>query len=139
VECRRATPPRHGQRDADPEEARVGGHFERTHREARRVARDDSHERVRQHHTQHSACAAKHQALGQQRPPERAGARAKRSANRQFAFAAHRARKDQIRDVRARDDEHNSGSSEEHQQNRPCRRYDLIAERRDAQLNIGPG
>jgi len=43
----------------------------------------------RQDHPEHGARAAEHQALGQQRAPERSGAGAKRGAHGQLAFAAH--------------------------------------------------
>ena len=79
--------------------------IERAHREARRIAREHRHHRPRDQHAEQRAGAAQQQAFGEQRPPQRAGARAERGANRQLAFAAHRARENQVGDVRARDDE----------------------------------
>ena len=100
----------------------------------RGVAADDVDEGPRQHHAEHGAGAAEHQALGEQRAPERAGAGAERRTHGQLAFAAHRARQDQIGDVRARNHEHDGRRGQQHEQNRPRGRGDLIAERRDAQL-----
>ena len=72
--------------------------------------------------------AAEQQALGQQRPPQRAGARAERRANRQLALAPDRARQDQVRDVRAGDDEDQRRCRQQHQQHGPRRRGDLVAQ-----------
>ena len=90
---------------ADPEQARIHRDVVGAHREARRIARQHGHHRPRDRDRQHRARAAEHQTLGEQRPSQRARAGAERRANRQLAFAAHRARENQIRDVRARDDE----------------------------------
>ena len=128
---------RHRQAGADPEQAGVDGDLERAHREARGVTGEHRDERVRQQHAQDGARAAEHQALGEQRPPQRAGGGAERGAHRQFPLAAHRARQDQVGDVRAGNDEHDGGGRQQHQQNRPCRRRDLIAERRDGQAHVG--
>ena len=98
---------------------------------------DDGDERPRQQHAEHRAGAAEHEALGEQRPPQRAVAGAERGAHRQLAFATNRARQDQVGDVRARDDEDDAGGGEQHEQDRPRRRRDLIAQRRDAQLHVG--
>jgi hypothetical protein len=69
-----------------------------------------------------------------------AGARRNRAERRpdgQFALAAHRARQDQIGDVRARDDEHDGRRGQQHEENRSRRCGDLIAERRDSHFDAG--
>ena len=116
------------QADADPQQRAVDAEIERAHREARRIARDHRQHRPRDQHAEQRAGAAQQHAFGEQRAPQRAGARAKRRANRQLAFAAHRAREDQVGDVRARDDEDQAGRAEQHQQDRARRRGDLIAQ-----------
>ena len=63
---------------------------------------------------------------------------AERGAHGQLAFAAHRARQDQVGDVRAGDDEHDGGRGEQHEEDRSRRRGDLIAQPRDAQLTRWP-
>ena len=82
--------------------------------------------------------AAEQETLGQQRPPQRAGARAERRPNRELPLAPHRPREDQVRDVRARDDEDQHRGGEEHEQDGPRRRGDLIAqpERVDAEVRV---
>ena len=94
-------------------------------RAAKRATIDDH--RPRQQHAEHGAGAAQHEALRQQRSPQRTAAGAERGANGELAFATHRAREDQVRDVRARDDEHHRRGGEQDQQDRPRRRRDLIA------------
>ena len=119
---------RNRQAGADPEHARIDGDVERADGEAGRVTADDRDERPRQQQPEHRAGATEHQALGEQRPPQRAGAGAERGTDGQLPFAAHRSRQDQVGDVRARDDEHDSGGGQQQQQHRPRRRGDLIAE-----------
>ena len=116
------------QPDADPQQAGVDRQVERADREARRVARQQRHHRPRDRDAEDRAGAAQQQALGQQRAAQRAGARAERRANRQLAFAPHRSRQDQVGDVRARDDEDEPGRGQQHEQHRPRRRGDLIAQ-----------
>ena len=55
-------------------------------------------------------------------------ARAERRANRQLAFAPHRARENQVRDVRTRDDEDQRRRREQHEQDGPRGRRDLVAQ-----------
>ena len=62
---------------------------------------------------------------------------AERGPHGQLAFAAHRSRQDQVGDIRARNDEHDRCCGEQHEQDRPRRRRDLIAELLDGQLDIG--
>ena len=83
------------------------------------------------------AGAAQQQAFGEQRAPQRAGARAERRANRQLAFAPHRARENQIRDVRAGDDEDQCRRGEQHQQDGSRRRGDLIAQLHRVDPEVG--
>ena len=75
----------------------------RAPRSARRSGRRRVTSGPRQQHAEHRAGAAEHEALGEQRPAQRAGARAERRAHGQLAFAPHRARQDQVGDVRAGD------------------------------------
>ena len=113
----------------DPQHARVHGEIERANREARRVARRAP--RPSAARSPRRGCApAPHstQALGQQRAPQRAGAGPERRADRELPFTPHRARQDQVGDVRARDDEHQRRGGEQHQQHRPRRRRDLVAQ-----------
>ena len=109
---------RRGERQAaaDPQQAGVDRQVERAHREARGVLRQHRHHRPRAQHAEHGAGAAEQQAFRQQRAAQRAPARAERGANRQLAFAPHRARQDQVGDVRARDDEDQRRGGQEHQQ-----------------------
>ena len=127
----------HRQAGADPEQARVYRDVERAHREARGVAADDGDERPREQHAQNGAAAAEDQALGEQRSPQRARARAERRAHGQLPFAPDGAREDQVGDVRARDREDDACRGEQQEQDRPRRRGDLIAQPRDAQLHVG--
>ena len=96
------------QADADPEQRAVDAEIERANGEARRIPRDHRQHRPRDQHAERGAGAAQQHAFGEQGAPQRSGARAEGGANRQLAFAAHRAREDQVRDVRARDDEDQS-------------------------------
>ena len=114
--------------DADPQQAGIDRQLERADGEARGVAREQGHHRPRQQDAEDRAGAAQQQALGQQRATQRGGARSERRANRQLAFASHRPRQDQVGDVRARDDEDEPGGGQEHEQHRPGRRGDLIAQ-----------
>ena len=117
---------------------RVHGDVVGADRVARRVARQHGHHRPRDRDRQHRARAAEQQALGQQRATQRARAGAERRADRELAFAAHRPRQNQVRHVGAGDDEHQRRGREQHQQNRPRRRDDLIAEvhRVDAKVRL---
>jgi hypothetical protein len=126
----------HRQAGADPEHTRIDGDLERADGEAGRIHRDHRDERPSQQHAQHGTCAAEHQALSQQRPPEGAMAGAERGPHGQLAFAAHRAGQDQVGDIRAGNDEHHRGCGEQHEQDRPRRRRNLIAEPGHLQLNV---
>ena len=114
--------------DADPQQARVDGQVERAHREAGRIPRENGHHRPRDGDAEHGARTAQQQALGEERAPQRAGARAERRADGQLALAPHRSREDQVRDIRARDDEDQRRRREQHEQHGPRRRHDLIAQ-----------
>jgi hypothetical protein len=121
---------------ADPQQTGVDRQIERAHREARGVAREDGDHRPRAQHSQQRAGAAQQQALGQQRPSQRTGARAERGPDRQLAFATHRAREDQVGDVRAGDDEDERGGGEQRQQHRARVRRDLIAQLHGVDLEV---
>ena len=128
----------HRQDDADPEQARIDGDVVRAHGEAGGIARQHGHHRPRDDDGEHRARAAQQQAFGQERSAQRAGARAKRRANGQLAFAADRARENQVRDVRAGDDEDQRRRGEQHQQDGSRRRDDLVAQvhRVDAEVRL---
>ena len=130
---------RERQAHADPQQARVHGQVERTHRKAGRIARQDSHHRPGDGNAEDGTRAAEQQALGEERAPQRAGARAERRADRQLAFAPHRPREDQVRDVRARDDEHQGRRGEKHEQDGPRRRHNLIAQADGVDAEVGRG
>ena len=61
---------------------------------------------------------------------------AERGPHGQLAFAPHRSRQDQVGDIRAGNDEHDRGRGEQHEQDRPRRCRDLIAELRGFELQI---
>ena len=126
-----------GQADAHPQQARIDGEIQRAHREARGIPRQNRHHRPRDDDAEDRARAAEQQALGEQRPAQRAGARAERRADGQLAFAAHRARQDQVRHVRARDDEDQRRRREQHQQDGSRRRGDLIAQPHGVDSEVG--
>ena len=119
---------RERQADADPQQRGIHREIQRPHRESRGVAREHGDHRPRDQHAQQRTGAAQHQAFGQQRPAQRAGGRTQRGANRQLAFTAHRARQNQVGDVRARNDEDQSRRREQHEQHGAGRRRDLIAQ-----------
>ena len=48
----------HRQGGADPQQARIHRHFERSHREPRREAGDDRHHGPREQHAEHGTCSA---------------------------------------------------------------------------------
>jgi hypothetical protein len=89
----------HRQSSANPQQARLHGDIERSHREACGIAADDAHERPGQQHAEDGAAPAEDQAFGKQRPPEGGRPRAERRAYRQLAFAPDGARQNQVRDI----------------------------------------
>ena len=97
--------------------------------------RDHRDERPRQRDAQHRSGAAEHEAFGEQRAAERAAAGAERRAHGELPFAADGTREDQVGDVRARDHEHDSGCGEQHEQDRPRGRRNLIAQPGHVQLD----
>ena len=124
----------HRQTHAHPQQAGVHGQIERAHGKTRRVARQNIHHRPRQRDAEHGASSAQQQALRQQRPSQRGPAGAQRGADGQFALPAHRARQDQVRHIRTRDDEDEGGGRQQHQKNGPRGRRDLIAQPDGADL-----
>ena len=81
----------------------VDGHYRR---EQRKGQRGESK-------AEHAASPAEHHALGQQLPNQPPAPGAERGAHSHFARAIHRAREHQIRDVRARDQQHKPDGGEE--------------------------
>ena len=122
---------------ANPEQARINRDVVRAHREARRVERQHRDHRPGDRHRQHGPGRAEEDALREQRPPQRAGAGAERRANRELAFTPHRPREDQVGDVRARDDEHQARRREQHQQDCPRRRNDLVLQPLGVDAEVG--
>ena len=57
-------------------------------------------------------------------------------AQSELPLPAHRPRQNQVRDVRARDDEDDSGRGKQDEKDGPCGRRELIAKRRDPELNV---
>jgi len=102
----------HREAGADPEDARIDCDLEGADREAGGKPGEERDERVREQHPENGAGSAQHEALRQQRASQRAVARAERCAHGQLALAANRASQDQIRNVRARDEEHDAGGGE---------------------------
>ena len=80
---------------------------------------DDLQRAVRDEQTGGAAEQAEQQALGQQLPDEPLPARAERGADRDFLLTAGRARQQQVRDVRARDQQHERHRSEQHENRQP--------------------
>ena len=127
-----------GEAGANPEQAAVDGDVESADGEPRGKTSDDGDERPREENAENCAGATEHEALGEQRPPQGAAAGAERGAYGELALAADRARQDQVGDIRARDDEDHRGGSEQHEQDRPRRRRNLIAQRTNTQPHLGP-
>jgi hypothetical protein len=84
----------------------------------------------RQHHAAHARDRSQDQAFEQQLPDDSCTARTDREADRQLPCAHPSARKQEPRDVRARDEQHAPGSGEEEQERPPHRRLDPGASRR---------
>ena len=112
---------------ADPQHAGIDGNVERPYRKTGRIARHEGGERPRQQQAKHGTSAAEHQAFRQQRAAERTGTRSERSADRQLAFTSYRSRQNQIRNIRAGNDEHHGRSPKQHEQDRSCGRRNLIS------------
>ncbi len=122
---------------SDPQQASIDRDIERADGEARCEPRDHGDERPRHRDPEQCAGATEDEALGEQRPPQRAAARAERGTDRQLGFAAHGARQNQIGDIRTRNDEDDAGSGEQHEEDWARRSGDLVAQRRQAQSNVG--
>ena len=96
--------------------------------ETRRVASQDRDQRLRDEHAERCAGAAEQKAFGQQHAAQRSSACAERRADREFAFAANRARENQVRNIGAGDDEDEAGSREQDEENGSRAGSDLVAE-----------
>ena len=84
--------------------AEIDFQIEGANGKARSVASQNSDHRTRAQNAQHRAGTAQQQAFGQQGTPQSRRGCAQSGANRQLAFAADRARQNQIGDIRARND-----------------------------------
>ena len=93
------------QRDAHPDQAPVHGQIQRADGETSGVTGQDSDHGLRDGNAQPSAHAAEQKAFGEQHAAERAWAGSERCADGKFAFATHRARKNQVGNVAAGNDE----------------------------------
>ena len=130
---------RHGQTRANPEHARVEADVERANRKPRGAAGHENDERPRQRDAQQRSGAAQDQALGEERTPQGAVAGAERRAHGQLPFTSHRAREDEIGDVRAGNHEHDRRRRKQEQKDRPRGCRDLIAKRPRTDLDVGIG
>src|SRR2546429_6418186 len=93
------------QRCSYPEKAGVDGQIEGANREARRVAGQDGHQRLRAPYADRSASATEQEAFGKQHAPQSARACAECRTGRQLALAANRPGKNQVSHVGTGDDE----------------------------------
>ena len=99
-------------------------------REARRCGeRQQSNERPRERQAGGAARGRQHQTLCQELSHESRAAAAERGANRQLALACGAARKQQIRDVRAGDEQHEGDGAREHENRRANRERQVVDER----------
>ena len=114
-----------GERDANRERqyAHVHRHERAVAADARQSGRVDRQERAdardAENHSEHAAGEREDDALGQELTHDASPARANRSANRDFAAAPGRSHQQQVRHVRARDQQHEPDRAREHEQRRP--------------------
>src|SRR5216684_218811 len=94
-----------GHRRSHPEQAGINRQIERADREARGVAGQDSHQRLRAPYTDGGPSAAEQKAFCQEHAAQRACACAERRTGCQFAFTANGPRENQVGHIGARDDE----------------------------------
>ena len=85
----------------------------RARTEKRGIAADDGHERARQQDAEHGAGSAEHEALGEQRPPKRAGAGAECGSCRELRFRVAPSAPNQVRHVGAGDHEDDASRREQ--------------------------
>ena len=109
---------------------------ERTNGEARGIPGDRGHKGISQHESQHGAGTAEHETFGEQGAAEHAMTGAQGGAQSEISLPAHRAGQNQVRDVRACNDEDDGGRGKQDEKDGPCGRRELIAERRDPELNV---
>ena len=122
---------------ANPQKAGVQGQIERADGETGGVPRQHAHHRLRNGNADERAGRTEDEALGEERSPQRAGARAERRADGEFGFTAHRARQNQVGHVRACDHEDERRCRQQHPQHRPRTLGNLIAEQDSADAELG--
>ena len=74
---------------------------------------------MRQGNPDQCSARAQHRAFGHQLPDDPCAARAERLSHRDLPLARDRAREQQVRDVRAGDQQHEADGAEEHEERRP--------------------
>jgi hypothetical protein len=111
--------------DADVVQSRNIGRAENAHRPNGRECDEDSRRAARQ---------AEQHALGQQLPEDARAARADCRADRDFFLASRRARQQQVRDVRAGDQQHKPDRAQQNIERQPYVAHDLFEQRHDAQV-----
>ena len=79
-----------------------------------------------------------HHALGEQLADDAAARAAERGADRDLALAARGAHQQQVRDVRARDQQHEADGAEQHEQRLPHVADEHLADRIDAERCVRP-
>jgi hypothetical protein len=92
----------------------------------RREGQQPAHAERGDHHARQAAGRRQHERLGDELPRDPAASRAERVADREFALARGSLREEQVRHVRARDEEQEEDGAEENVQGRP----DAAGERR---------
>ncbi len=137
---RAGTRPKHDRREragADGEEQH--GAVDAHGVEARQVRRVQPRQRPRagprEHEPGQAAAGRQHEALGRELPQEPRAAGAERAAHRHLALARGRAREEQVRDVRARDQQHEADRHEQRHERPPRVLDDVVLERHDADLH----
>ena len=105
--------------DREEQHARVNRHLAGPRREARDEGREHAGRPSREEQAERAAGEREHGALGQQLADQPAASGAERRPHRQLAVAAQEPRQRQVGDVRAGDEEHETGRAKEEQQHRP--------------------
>jgi len=87
---------------------------------------------VRQREAACTTGAAEHEGFGEELPDEPRAARAERGAHGNFARAPARARKQQVGDIHARDQQHERNGGEHHEERRTDVVHDPVVQQRQA-------
>jgi hypothetical protein len=92
---------------------------------------DDRKAPVRQQHAGAAAERGEQQALGQHLANQPCSARAEQGPDNDFLLPARRARQQEIRDVRARDEQDEADGREQNRQRRPERRDEVVLQAKE--------